>query len=203
MSMLSGMDSDKNNKIDADEAKSNKAISRLMIRIDDNWGNKDTVVDEDEWNKAFDTFVGKGGLTAISLTGEGDVTESNVLWSFGKAMPYIPCVLVDRDTVFVVDDGGVVTTVDAVAGTQLKKGRLKKGNGQYYSSPVAAGNHVVVIDTAGVLNVLTNSPQWESVSTSELGEQCFATPAIALNRLFVRTTKSLFCFGSSETPLQK
>ena len=203
ISMLSGMDANKDGQIDAGEAKGNEAISRLMIRIDDNWGNKDTTVDEDEWNKAFDSFVGKGGLTAISLSGQGDVTESNVLWSFGKAMPYIPGVLADRETIFVVDDGGIVTTVDATSGELVKKGRLKKGNGQYYSSPVAAGDHVVVIDTAGVLNILRNSPQWESISSSELGEEVFATPAIAHNRLYVRTTQSLFCFGAADAAVSK
>ena len=147
--------------------------------------------------RAFEGFVGKGGLTAISLSGRGDVTDTNILWSYGKAMPYIPCVLVDRNTVFVVDDGGVVSTVDASTGKQLKKGRLKTGNGQYYASPVAAGEHVVVIDTAGILNILSNKPEWETVSTSELAEPVFATPAIAHNRLYVRTTQSLFCFGDS------
>ncbi len=198
MSMLGGMDANKDGSIDSGEAGNNAAISRLMTRIDDNWGNKDTIVDEKEWNKAFDSFVGKGGLTAISVIGQGDVTETNVLWSFGKAMPYIPCVLADRETVFVVDDGGIVTTVDAISGKPIKKGRLKQGNGQYYSSPVAAGDHVVVIDTEGVVNILRNSPQWESISTGELGEPVFATPAIAHDRLYVRTTQSLFCFGAAD-----
>jgi outer membrane protein assembly factor BamB len=195
MSILSGMDSNKDNMIQPGETDGNAAISRLITRIDDKWGNKDTVVDEAEWNKAFESFSGKGGLVSISMNGKGDVTDSNVLWTLGKGIPYIPCVLVDRNTVFVVDDGGVVTTVDAETGRQIHKGRLKKGNGQYYSSPVAAGDHVVVIDTTGVLNILSNTPKSESLSTAELGEECFSTPAIAHNRLYVRTTGSLFCFG--------
>jgi hypothetical protein len=34
------------------------------------------------------------------------------------------------------------------------------------------------------------------VKTIELGEPCVATPAIADGRLYVRTSKSLFCFGN-------
>jgi outer membrane protein assembly factor BamB len=195
ISILGGMDKNKDNMIQSDEASGNEAISRLIVRIDTNWGNKDTVVDEAEWNRAFESFVGNGGLVSIRMDGHGDVTNSNVRWTLGKGIPYIPGVLIDRDTVFVVDDGGVVTTVDAETGRPIHKARLKKGNGQYYASPVAAGDHVVVIDTTGVLNILSNSAEWQSLSTCELGEQCFATPAIAHNQLYVRTTESLFCFG--------
>lgn len=127
--------------------------------------------------------------------GKGDVTASSLQWSFGTKVPYIPGVLIDGNTVFTVDDGGIVTTVDATTGKQVKKGRVPKGTKTYYASPVAAGEHVVVIDTEGVVNVLKNQAEWEVVSTSALGEPCFATPAIADNRLYVRTSATLFCFG--------
>lgn len=197
MSLVGGLDANKDNKLDLEETAKSEAIRRLVVRIDDNWGNKDSVVDEAEWNKAFGEYAGKGGLTAVSVTGTGDVSQSGVLWSFTKGMPYIPGVLIDRNVVFAVDDGGVVTTIDAVTGAQIHKGRLQQGNGQYYSSPVAAGEHVVLIDTAGVLNIISNTGEWKPVSHCELGEPCHATPAIAGNRLFVRTEGTLFCFGQS------
>jgi outer membrane protein assembly factor BamB len=198
MSLLGSFDKNKDSLFHPDETRDNEAISRLMARIDDNWGNKDSIVDEAEWNKAFGSFAGKGGLVSINLSGTGDVSDKNVNWTFAKGVPYIPGVLVDRNTVFAVDDGGLVTTVNAETGVQVRKGRLKQGNGQYYASPVAAGDHVVLIDTTGVLNILSNSPEWDSVSTCELGEECFATPAIGHNHLYVRTTQSLFCFGETK-----
>lgn len=195
MSFLAAMDGDKDKRLTPEETRSNPAIARLIARIDDAWGNKDTIVDESEWDRAFATFEGKGGLVSISLEGRGDVSSTNLLWSFGKGVPYIPGILVDRDNVFLVDDGGVVTTVNATTGKQVKKGRLKQGNKQYYASPVAAGDHVVTVDTDGVVNVLKNAAEWEIISTSKLEEPCYATPAISNNRIFIRTTKSLFCFA--------
>ena len=197
MSLVGDMDKNKDSRLDLDEIGTSEAIRRLVIRIDDNWGNKDSVVDEAEWNKAFGEFEGKGGLTAVSVTGTGDVSQSNVLWNFTKGMPYIPGVLVDQNVIFAVDDGGVVTTVDAVKGTQIHKARLQQGNAQYYSSPVAAGEHVVLIDTAGVLNIISNTGEWKPISHCDLKQPCYATPAIAGNRLFVRTSETLFCFGQS------
>ncbi len=198
MSMLDGFDRNKDSKLEVAEAGSNEAIRRLLMRVDDNWGNKDSIIDAKEWDEAFGSFAGKGGLVAVDVTGKGDVSDSHVQWTFGKTMPYIPCALVSQDSVLTVNDGGVVTTVDVTTGKQIKKGRLKQGNGQYYASPVAAGDHVVVVDTSGVVNILSNAKEWSSLSHCELGEECFATPAIAHNRLYVRTAKSLYCFGKAE-----
>jgi outer membrane protein assembly factor BamB len=200
MSLVGGLDRNKDNRLDQQECEGNEAIRRLLVRIDSQWGNGDQVVEAAEWDKAFGEFEGKGGLTAVRPVGSGDVSQSAVIWNFTKGMPYIPGVLVDGNVVFAVDDGGVVTTINATTGEQIRKGRLQQGNSQYYASPVAAGGHVVLVDTKGVVNVITSAGDWSPVSHFDLGTPCYATPAIAGNRLYVRTTKSLYCFGAQETP---
>jgi hypothetical protein len=41
--------------------------------------------------------------------------------------------------------------------------------------------------------VLKAEPEWEVVAVNDLGEECFATPALAQNSLFVRTAQTLWC----------
>jgi hypothetical protein len=41
-------------------------------------------------------------------------------------------------------------------------------------------------------------PEWNVLFTSDLGEACHATPAIASGRVYVRTQKTLYCFGQGE-----
>ena len=196
MSMLAPLDRNKDSILEVKEATGNEAIRRLLVRIDENWGDKNEQVNEDEWNKAWESLRGKGGLACIDVTGRGDVTETHVKWTFGKAVPYIPSALANSNWVMTVDDGGIVTVVDRESGKQLEKVRLKQGNGQYYASPVAVDDRVVVIDTKGVVNFVASGTDWKSTFTCELGEPCFATPAIAHNRLYVRTATTLYCFGS-------
>jgi outer membrane protein assembly factor BamB len=196
MSMLAPLDRNKDSILEVKEATGNEAIRRLLVRIDENWGDKNEQVNEDEWNKAWESLRGKGGLACIDVTGRGDVTETHVKWTFGKAVPYIPSALANSNWVMTVDDGGIVTVVDRESGKQLEKVRLKQGNGQYYASPVAVDDRVVVIDTKGVVNFVASGTEWKSTFTCELGEPCFATPAIAHNRLYVRTATTLYCFGS-------
>lgn len=194
-SMVAAMDANKDGKLQAEEGKISEPIFRLIGRIDSAWGDGDNAVDEQEWDKAFGSLKGKGGLVAIKVGGEGDMTKDNFLWSFRKSMPYIPSIITDDKLVLAVNDGGLVTAIDAQTGEQLNKGRLKKGTNKYYASPVGTSDRVVFADTQGVVNMVTRSEKWETLQTVELGDPVYATPAIAGDRLYIRTTTALFCFG--------
>jgi outer membrane protein assembly factor BamB len=61
---------------------------------------------------------------------------------------------------------------------------------------VAADGLIYLVDADGWLSVVKAGRDWQQVKTIELGEPCVATPAIADGRLYVRTSKSLFCFGN-------
>lgn len=194
-SMLAGMDADKDGKLQQKEGKASEAIFRLIGRIDSAWGDGDNAVDKTEWDKAFGSLKGKGGMVAIKVGGEGDVTDANFLWNFRKSMPYIPGVAVDEKLILAVNDGGIVTSLDSQTGEQLNKGRLKKGTSKYYASPVGTADRVIFADIKGVVSVVSREAKWKTIHTLELNEPIFATPAIANNQLFVRTTSTLFCFG--------
>ena len=43
--------------------------------------------------------------------GRGDVTATNVLWRFHKSVPQLPSPLVYENVLYMVNDGGVVTTL--------------------------------------------------------------------------------------------
>lgn len=189
-----GVETDKDGKIVLDKAKQQIGMYRLLDRIDREWGNADGAVEEAEWDRAIGTFVSKGGLVAIDLGGSQDVTDSHVRWSYKKTLPYIPSVLLYDELLYVVRDGGILTTIDPVSGEVLRTERLK-ATGQYYASPVAGGDKVVLVNTDGKLTVLSAGRNWEVLATNDLGEPCHATPAIANNRIYVRTSGSLFCFG--------
>ena len=36
---------------------------------------------------------------------------------------------------------------------------------------------------------------WEILKVNELDDECFATPAIADGRIYIRTRSALYCFG--------
>jgi hypothetical protein len=43
--------------------------------------------------------------------------------------------------------------------------------------------------------VIRAGAQWEVLATNILDEECYATPALADGRIYLRTSTSLYCFS--------
>ncbi len=193
--LLPRYDGNKDGKISFQEAGRDVAIRRLLERIERGWGNGDQVVETSEWNQAFQSFLNNGGLVAVDVAGSGDAVTGTVAWNYRKEVPYTATPVVYEDFLFMVDNGGLVTIVDPSDGKLVQKKRLKKGGKQFFASPVAADGKVFVLDVAGQLSVLQAEPPWEELSTVDLQEPCFASPAISEGRVYLRTRAHLYCFG--------
>ena len=111
-------------------------------------------------------------------------------------MPSISSPVIYDDLIYVVRDGGILTTFEAASGKLVKQARLQGHSRQYYASAIAADGKVFLLDTEGGLSVVKAGRDWTTLATSELGEACWATPAISDGRLYVRTGKSIYCFGT-------
>lgn len=80
----------------------------------------------------------------------------------------------------------------AVDGTLVWQERLGPGE---HASLVSAGGLVYFLGDDGVMTVVKPGERFEKVARNELGERCFASPAISGGRLFLRGDKHLFCVG--------
>jgi len=197
ITMLAPLDKNKDGKYSLEEVRRNVPMYRFLQRIDKTWGNDDGTVVESEWDKAFGSTVNKGGLVSISLADSTHADKVKVQWTYRKSVPYVSSPVVYDDVLYFIRDGGILTSMDPVSGKVLKRARLKKGGRKFYASPVAADGKVFLIDTAGQVTVVRAAgSDWAELSTTTLGAPCFATPAIAGNRIYVRTAKTLYCFAA-------
>jgi outer membrane protein assembly factor BamB len=96
-----------------------------------------------------------------------------------------------------INDGGILTTFDPATGEVLKQGRLREAIDHYYASPVAADGKVFIASQTGIVSVLKAGGEQEVMATNVLGEDCYATPAVANERIFIRTVEALYAFGLS------
>ena len=167
-----------------------------------NWNmqdlDKDTVFDARDWRYYQSRRTSSNATMAIKLGGKGDITATHVLWRHRKTLPDVPSVLLYEDVLYEIKKGGIATTLNPKTGEVIKMGRLMDALDDYYASPVAADGKVYMAGMLGKITVLTGGGEWEILSTSDLGEEIFATPAIADGRMYVRTSSTLYCFGKSE-----
>ena len=111
-------------------------------------------------------------------------------------MPQLPTTLVYRGALYMINDGGILTTFDAATGAVRKQARLRGAVDHYYASPVAGDGKVYIVSQSGVVVVLDADRDQEILSTGEMDDEVYATPAIADGRIFIRTRGALYCFGS-------
>lgn len=167
-----------------------------------NWAmqdlNKDTVFDARDWKYYQSRRTSTNATMAVRLGGQGDITDTHVLWRYRKTLPDVPSVLLYQGVLYTVKKGGIAMTLDPKTGRVLKVGRLMGALDDYYASPVAGDGKVYLASMLGKITVLKPGGQWEVLSTSDLGEDVFATPAIADGRMYVRTSKNLYCFAGGQ-----
>jgi len=130
-------------------------------------------------------------LLAIRPDGRGNVTQTHIAWQDTKGAPYVPSMIVAGDFLLSVNSGGTAFCYEAATGEVLWQEKLER----HHASPVLVGGLVFFINDNGQVNVIKPGSQFECVATYELGEQCYASPAISDGQIYLRGFKHLFCIG--------
>ena len=191
------LDVDKDDRLSVDECKDEKEWFEHFGWVD---ANHDRFLDEAEWNVARNLGIGDYGAVAIPLGGRGRLESSAIRWRFKRNLPYVAAPLLYDHVLYMVKDGGIVTTLDPATGKLLKQGRAPNAPGQYFASPVASGGKVLLLSEEGKLTILTAGSEWTPLALIDFEEECYATPAIAAGKLFVRTRTTLYAFTATASP---
>ena len=157
--------------------------------------NKNGTMNARDWAHYRARRVSENSCMAIQLGGRGDVTETHRLWRHQKSLPDVASPVLYKGALYLVRNGGIVTTLDPDSGEVLKQGRLSDAIDAYYSSPVAGDGKVYMLSETGKAVVLEAGPDWTVLQTNDLGEEVYATPAIGRDCLYVRTATRLYCFS--------
>ena len=189
--LLALKDADKSGTITAAEV-TDKPTKDMFFFID---LNNNGAIDPTEWRMYMANAASENGLLAFRTNGSGDMTTKGLVWKYQRSVPQLPTVLVYQDILYMINDGGILTTFDPRTGEVKKQGRLRGAVDSYYASPVAADGKVYIASRSGIVVVLKAGGDQEVLSVNKLGEEIYATPAIVGDRIYIRTANTLYCFG--------
>jgi len=139
---------------------------------------------------------GENILVAIKPGGKGVLNESQIAWKQTKGLPYVPSPLFYKDSVYIVRDGGIISSYDAKTGKPHYQQERLDAIGNYYASPVAADGRVYVASLNGRVTVLAAGGELPKVlHRADFGERISATPALVGKTIYYRTATALYAFG--------
>ena len=163
--------------------------------------NKDGVLIGDEIDAAFQAptnMVGGGNIIqAIRGGGKGDVTKTHLEWNLDNKSPSnIASPLAYDGRLFLVKKGGISAAFNLKDGSEVWSRKRIRNLGNYYASPIAGDGKIYVTGENGYIVVLEAGPKPKFLAKNDMGDSCIATPAIANDRLFVRTLNKLYCISN-------
>ena len=132
-------------------------------------------------------------LIAVRADGRGDVTRSHLAWTLTRGAPFTPSPLLVGDDLYVVNDSGILTLVEARTGKPIWQQRL---GGNYSASPVFADGRVYFQSEEGVTTVIAPGREFKRLATNTLDGGMLATMAVASGSIFIRTDSRLYRIGA-------
>jgi len=128
-------------------------------------------------------------LLAVRPDGTGDVTRTHIAWSLKRGAPLTPSPLVVGDELYVVNDAGIATCIDARSGAIVWQQRL---GGTYSASPVFADGRIYFLAEQGVTTVIVPGKDFRRLATNTLDGGLLASMAISSGAIYLRTDSHLY-----------
>jgi outer membrane protein assembly factor BamB len=133
-----------------------------------------------------------GPYMALRPGGRGDITSSHVVWQVNTGAPYISSLVYDGGLLYMANDVGAITVVDAKSGEKVWQERV---DGIFSASPVAADGKIYFLSETGETIVLRSGREPRIIARNDLGERLIASPAISNGHIFIRSDDRIFCVG--------
>jgi outer membrane protein assembly factor BamB len=129
-------------------------------------------------------------MLAIRPDGNGDVTDTHVLWRMGgKDVPATPSPVVVSGLLYMVSDSGILNCIEATTGKVVYRQSL---GGSMIASPIHDGERIYFFSLSGKAVILRAGRTFEKLGENRLDAGFMASPAVSGNTLILRTKTHLY-----------
>jgi outer membrane protein assembly factor BamB len=115
--------------------------------------------------------------------------DGQIAWKAPRGAPNKPSILVVNGLVFMVNDSGIVTCLDASDGSEVWRSRVPD---TYSASPVSAEGRIYFFSEDGRATVIEAGRAFKVLAENMLDDGFMASPAIDGRALYLRTKTHLY-----------
>ncbi len=131
-------------------------------------------------------------LLAVRVDGTGDVTRTHIAWARQRAAPLTPSPLLAGDELYIVNDVGIASCLNAKTGEAYWVQRL---GGNYSASPVLADGRIYFLSEEGAATVIAAGKEFRKLATNVIDGETLASMAVSNGSIFIRTDSQLYRIG--------
>ena len=128
---------------------------------------------------------------------EDETSNEHIAWCQKRAAPYNPTTLVYGDLLYVLLDRGIMACYEAKTGELVYSRQRLQGGRAFTSSPWAYNGKIFCLNEYGQTYVIKAGREFELLHTNSLEEDelCMATPAMAGDKLIIRSEHRVYCIA--------
>jgi outer membrane protein assembly factor BamB len=133
-----------------------------------------------------------GKVVAVRLSSRRDIDNPRIAWRFARNAPEKPSPVFAGDLLFLVNDVGIATALEARTGALVWRARV---GGTHSASPLGANGRVYFFDEDGKTTVIESGRHFTVLAENQLDDGFMASPAAAEGTLFLRTRTHLYAIA--------
>ncbi|MEZ5399950.1 MAG: PQQ-binding-like beta-propeller repeat protein [Bryobacteraceae bacterium] len=145
-------------------------------------------------------FAIRPGATGDITLGEGARSNVSIAWTERRSGVYLPTPVAYEGALYVLGETGIFSRIDAATGKLTYRARLDDNAGSFTVSPWAYNGRIFCLNEDGRTFVVAAGEEFQLLRTNDLDDFSMASPAIAGDRLLVRTESTLYSFRTRSAP---
>jgi len=114
------------------------------------------------------------------------------VYRLDRGAPYVPTPAVKGNRLFIVDDKGIASCIDAMTGEAIWSKRV---GGTFSASPLVVGDRLLLVSLDGEATVLSATDEYKELARFPLGGPVGASPAFVEGCLLLRVGDRLVCLA--------
>jgi len=128
-------------------------------------------------------------LIAVRPDGSGDVTNTHIAWTLRRAAPLTPSPILVDESLYLVNDAGIASCVNAKTGELHWQQRL---GGTFSASPIFADGRIYFLSEQGTTTVIAPGNEFRLLAKNSLDGATLASMAVSAESIFIRSQTHLY-----------